>query len=219
MAVIFKSFSKKKNRKAFDQYSRQWAKKILNIVKVHYKTFNPHHVTFEPNKQYIIMINHTSLYDIPITLAALPGSIRMIAKKELFKVPIWGHAMKRAEYISIDRKDRKQAVKDLALAKEKMKNGIVIWVAPEGTRSHNGKLLPLKKGPFMLALQTGATIIPVGIRGAHNILPAKTLNFNTHQSVEVHIGEPIDASNYTIKTRAELMTAVENNIRTAAGLD
>lgn len=219
ITVIIRSKFTNATRQHFDKYSRNWARKILNIVKVKYKTVNPHNFSLEPNKQYIIMCNHSSLYDIPITIVALPWSIRMMAKKELFRVPIWGYAMKKSEHISIDREDRKQAVKDLEFAKEKMQSGIIIWIAPEGTRSRTGELLPFKKGAFMLALQTGATIVPIGIRGTKDILPAKTLNFKLNQTVEVHIGQPIDASQYTIRTRAKLMQAIEDNLRIAAGLN
>src|SRR5262249_4599437 len=140
-------------------------------------------------------------------------------KKELMRVPIWGLAMKRADFIFVDRENRTQAMRDLVVAKEKMMTGIAIWMAPEGTRSKNGKLNVFKKGGFMLALETGAIILPVGIRGAEKILPAKTLKFTLNQQVEVHVGKPIDTRNYTVKTRNELIKAVRQNIAEAARLE
>lgn len=86
-----------------------------------------------------------------------------------------------------------------------MKSGILIWVAPEGTRSKNGKLAPFKKGAFITAIHAKATIIPIGIRGAFEIIPAKTFNINLQQKAEIHIGKPIDASQYTLENRNELI--------------
>jgi 1-acyl-sn-glycerol-3-phosphate acyltransferase len=83
-----------------------------------------------------------------------------------------------------------------------------MWIAPEGTRSKDDKLGPFKKGPFITAIQAGATIIPIGIRGANHILPAGTLQLNLAQEVAVHIGEPIDATQYTLENKDTLLAHV-----------
>ena len=110
-----------------------------------------------------------------------------------------------------------KAMKDLAYAKQKMESGIVVWLSPEGTRSRTGELLPFKKGGFMLAFQTGATIIPVGIRGSINALPPGTWDASFDQNAEVHVGTPIDTSEYSIKDRARLMEDVREQIEKLAG--
>jgi 1-acyl-sn-glycerol-3-phosphate acyltransferase len=135
----------------------------------------------------------------------------MLTKKELFKIPLWGSGMKAAEFISIDRHDHEQALKDLDEARKMMETGIVLWVAPEGTRSRTGKLGEFKKGGIMLALQMGAVIIPVGIQGSEKILKPDSFEFNLNQKVLVNIGETIDASNYSMDERDRLM----NDIRRA----
>lgn len=206
-------------RKDIDDLTRTWASAILDAVKVHYKVHNPHDVKLLPNHPYIIMSNHASHYDIPLMFMAIPGSLRMISKKELFRIPLWGHAMKRAEFLAIDRNNSQQALLDLEIVKEKMESGIIVWVAPEGTRSRHGKLNPFKKGVFMLALQTQATIIPVGIRGSGKILPPDTWKFNVGQEVEIYINPPIDSRNYTVATRNEFMAAVRQSIQEAAAVE
>jgi 1-acyl-sn-glycerol-3-phosphate acyltransferase len=163
------------------------------------------------------MTNHRSYYDIPLSFVSLPGSIRMLTKKELFKIPIWGKGMKAAEFISIDRHDLAQALKDLDEARKIMQSGIVLWLAPEGTRSRTGRLQDFKKGGFMLALQTGAVIIPVGIKGSETILPPDTFDFVLGRKIEVNIGEPIDASLYNIEQRDALMENVRHAIEGLAG--
>ncbi len=213
--IIIRPIYRKWKRKEIDALSRKWAKKILDIVKVSYEVFNPYDIQLQLDHRYIIMSNHCSHYDIPLIFMTLDGSIRMMSKKELFRVPIWGCAMKIAECLSIDRDNRKQAAQDLKIVKEKMQTGIIPWIAPEGTRSRTGKLQPFKKGGFMIARQTKAIIIPIGIRGSGKILPPKTLDFHIGERVEIYIGKPIDAASYPAKDKEALIKEVENQIRLA----
>lgn len=215
--TLFHATFCKFDRKKIDYLFRLMSTRLLQHIKLTYKIFDPYHLIFQPGRHYIVMCNHSSHYDIPLSCVAIPGSLRMLAKSELFRVPIWGRAMKAAEFLSIDRNNKEQARKDLATAKEKMQSGIILWVAPEGTRSRTGKLQSFKKGGFMLAYQTQAIIIPIGIRGSFNILPPKTTRFNLHEKVEVHIGKPIDVINYKITSRAKLMDDVRQSIAELSG--
>lgn len=188
-----------------------WSDKILGFIKVKLTIVNPHEVSPQPGIPTIIMCNHSSLYDIPLSFKAFPNhSIRMLAKKELSNIPIMGKGMKAAEFPFIDRKNRKQAIQDLERVRDLLKSGIVMWIAPEGTRSKDGQLSTFKKGGFITAIQAKATIIPIGIRGAYDILPARTYQLNTNQSAEIHIGQPIDASQYTLEDKESLMKAVHD---------
>ena len=205
-------------REIGDRRLRWWSERLLAYVKLRCRVVNPDRVEIPRGRPVILMSNHSSLYDIPLVFQALPGSIRMLTKKELFRVPIWGRGLKAGEFVSIDRKDHAQAMRDLAAAREKMTSGIVLWVAPEGTRSRDGRLGGFKKGGFMLALETGATIVPIGIRGARDVLPAKTSRFVLGREAEVRIGKPIDASAYGVERRRGLMAEVERQIRDLADL-
>lgn len=200
-----------------DRRLRWWAGKLLALVDLRLEVVDPHRVEIPPDRPCILMSNHSSLYDIPLLFAALPGSIRMLTKKELFRVPIWGRGLAAGEFVSIDRSDRWQAIRDLRAAREKMASGIVLWIAPEGRRSRDGRIGSFKKGGFMLALETGATIVPIGIRGARDVLPAKTLRFEVGRTAEVHVGAPIDAARYAVASRGELMNEVQRQIRELAG--
>ncbi|WP_423202822.1 lysophospholipid acyltransferase family protein [Legionella busanensis] len=192
----------------------KWSTKLLNLIGVKLVVFNPYHVEPQPGKATIIMCNHTSLYDIPISFKAFPNhSIRMLAKRELSKIPIMGKGMSATEFPFIDRKNRHQAIRDLAFARQLMESGIIMWIAPEGTRSKTGELAPFKKGAFITAIEAKATIIPIGIRGAYNILPPKTMRFNLNQKAEIHIGKPIDAAQYTLENKDELINTVYQAIK------
>ena len=195
-----------------------WVKRILKLIGVRCIVVNPFHVEPEAGRASIVMCNHSSLYDIPLSLMAFPNhSIRMLAKKELSKIPIMGKGMTAAEFPFIDRRNKRQAIKDLEVVQALLRSGIVMWIAPEGTRSKDGKLAPFKKGAFITAIAANAVIIPMGIRGAYNILPARTNQLNINQTAEIHIGKPIDASEYTLENKDELVTKVFQEIKTLVG--
>ncbi|HAT8940625.1 TPA: 1-acyl-sn-glycerol-3-phosphate acyltransferase [Legionella pneumophila subsp. pneumophila] len=211
---IFKYLFSTPTRPWVDKVIHHWVDQLLNAVKVEYKVINPHNVQPQPGKATILMCNHSSAYDIPLGFKAFPNnSIRMLAKRELSKIPLLGKGMAAAEFPFIDRKNRFQAVKDLEFAQQLMESGIILWIAPEGTRSKDGKLAPFKKGGFISAIQAKATIIPIGIRGAFDILPARTFNIHLNQKAEIHIGEPIDAAQYTIENKEELIEKTHQSIK------
>ena len=215
---IFKYYFSTPTRPWVDKTIHHWTDQLLNKVQVKYTVINPQNIQPEPEKAIILMCNHSSAYDIPLGFKACPThSIRMLAKKELSKIPLLGKGMAAAEFPFVDRKNRYQAIKDLEYAQKLMKSGIIIWMAPEGTRSKDGKLAPFKKGGFITAIQAKATIIPIGIRGAFNILPARTFTINLNQNAEIHIGKPIDASQFSIENKEELMRQTFNSIQELTG--
>ncbi|MEE4244006.1 MAG: lysophospholipid acyltransferase family protein [Kangiellaceae bacterium] len=191
-----------KSRPRIDKYLKDWSRgmcKIINLKVNLVGNFKP-----EDNRRYIVLCNHSSIYDIPVSFLSIDGSLRMLAKKELFRIPILSRAMKSAEIISIDRQNKEQAQEDLAIAKAKMADGIIPWIAPEGTRSADGELLPFKKGAVHLALQTDAVIVPMVIKDIYKVLPKNNFRFALNQTVEVRLGEPVDATVYTVEQRTEL---------------
>lgn len=201
-----------------DHALRLYVKRVLKLVGVTCTVVNPFKVQPVAGQPTIIMCNHSSLYDIPLSLFAFPShSLRMLAKKELGRIPLMGQGMVAAEFPFIDRQNRQQAKKDLEYVKTLLASGILMWIAPEGTRSKTGKLAPFKKGGFITAIQAGAVIIPMGIRGAHKILPARTHQFNLNQSVEVHIGQPIDASAFTLENKEALIEEVFESMKQLVG--
>jgi 1-acyl-sn-glycerol-3-phosphate acyltransferase len=212
---VIKRFLGTTNRAWVDATMHVWERRILKLVGVKCKVINPHHVEPQTGQPTIIMCNHSSIYDIPLSMHAFPHhSIRMLAKKELSRIPIMGKGMTAAEFPFIDRKNRRQAIKDLQAVHELLASGIVMWIAPEGTRSKDGKIAPFKKGAFITAIHAKAMIIPIGIRGAYEILPAKTFQLNINQTAEVHIGDPIDASQFTLDNKDELIAQVFHSIKT-----
>ena len=135
--------------------------------------------------------NHSSMFDIWTLLATLPGSIRMVAKQELFKIPLLGGAMRAAGHIPIDRAARKKAFEAYDKAAKTIREGISsILVFPEGTRSRTGELLPFKNAPFGLAIAAQVPIVPVYVHHTFEILPKGAWRLRS-RPIRLLVGEPI----------------------------
>ena len=191
---------------------RAFSKKVLKNINLKIQVNNLDRFQLKPGTPYILMANHASLYDVPILFYCIPATVRMIAKKELIQIPIWGKAMLKSDFVSIDRQNPKKAMEDLKVAKKKMEKGAVLVVFPEGTRSRTGNILPFKRGAFHLALQAKATIIPVRIHGSANAVPPDTFDFYYNQTVQINIGNFIDTKRYSRSTLPKLVENVRNQI-------
>jgi 1-acyl-sn-glycerol-3-phosphate acyltransferase len=163
----------------------------------------------------VIMSNHQSFYDVPVLYAVLGGNLRMVAKKELFAVPIFSRAMREAGFIEVDRSNRQRALDSMKLARETLEKGVNVWIAPEGTRSRSGALGPFKKGGFYLAFESKLPILPVTLVGTRDALGAQALRSSAGARVRVTIAPPIDTAPYLAQGkggREKLMAAVHDVI-------
>lgn len=208
---IYVNITGKNTRALTDTLAKNFGNEMLAAVHATL-TVNGKLPPILPGRSYIIISTHASHFDIPAVFAGLPLSIRMIAKKELFRIPFFGKALRRHEYIEMDRQNRTKAFEALEKAKALMETGIVIWAAAEGTRSLTGALLPFKKGIFILAIEAQAIIIPLVIQGTHDILPAKTWDFSPDKSVTLTIGESIDTQSMNLNDRDTLMKNVREQM-------
>jgi 1-acyl-sn-glycerol-3-phosphate acyltransferase len=189
--------------------ARFWGKSILVVsrVKVSVKGLS----NIDPSSSYIYMPNHQSNFDIPVLLGHLTVQFRWLAKMELFKIPIFGRAMRKAGYISIDRYNRESAFESLKVAADKIKSGVSVLIFPEGTRSRDGNIRPFKKGGFVMAIDSGVPIVPVVITGTRAIMPrGKFRVYPGHVSMVIH--KPIGTSIYTRETKEALMESVRRVI-------
>ena len=198
-----------------DNRLKGWAKRLLDNAEVSRTVVHPERAA--TSEVFVVMSNHRSLYDIPLIFESFPRTLRMVAKKELFRVPIWGGAMRAAGFIELDRHNRTRAKQGIDVARARLEQGINVWIAPEGTRSRSGELGPFKGGGFRLALATGLRILPVGIRGTEKILPADGALVNRGASVELEFGEPVDPASFGEGGRSELMSAVRASIIAMGG--
>jgi len=168
--------------------ARFWGRRLCRTCGVEIATHGGERVAW--HEPLIVMANHQSFLDIPVLYAALPEPFGMLAKQELFRLPIFSAAMRGLRCIPIDRDNVRQSLASLRQAAEQIRSGNSIVVFPEGTRSADGMLQELKTGPFYLAEMARVPIVPVGIRGTGRAL-AKSRVLVHPARVDVTIGEPI----------------------------
>jgi len=161
------------------------------------------------SKPHIFVMNHQSMMDIVVAFMTIPVNIRFVAKHVLKYVPFLGWYMAATGMIFVDRSNRERAVRSLEAAGKRIREGANILAYPEGTRSRDGRILPFKKGPFVVALKAGVPIIPVALEGCGRTLPAD--GFKVRPGVvRVKFGEPISTAGLTDDQRDDLMHRVRD---------
>ena len=165
----------------------------------------------EAGKPYVFACNHSSALDIPVLFRALPSNFRWIAKAELFRIPLFGKAMRAAGYIPMDRSNRRASMQSLADASARIKAGASVVIFPEGTRSQDGKLGEFKSGGFLLALKAEQPVVPTLISGANEVLPPKMIWMRPGH-IEVNIGTPLPVAQLDIKQRDQLAVTVRDEL-------
>ena len=167
----------------------------------------------DPKRTYVYMANHQSLVDGPLLFRIIPQRLRVLLKKEVFRIPLVGTAMKIVEFIPIDRKDKEGARKSIELAIKKIKEkNYSFLIFPEGTRSLNGNLLPFKRGGFVLAIKSGVPIVPITIIGSRNVLPKKKF-FLKKGKIKVIFHPPIPTAELKYEDRFILTEKIRDIIK------
>jgi 1-acyl-sn-glycerol-3-phosphate acyltransferase len=162
----------------------------------------------------IFMANHVSNLDPPGLIPRIPGRTAGFAKRSVFNIPIFGYCMKLGEFIPVDRTGSvSRAQESVATAGRILQKGLHITTFVEGRRSDDGRLLPFKKGPFFLAMETGAPCIPVSVYGTEALMAKGSFAIKPGTAHFV-FHSPIFPQNFA--TREELMAAVRCAI--ASGL-
>jgi 1-acyl-sn-glycerol-3-phosphate acyltransferase len=160
-------------------------------------------------QRYLFLVNHQSNIDIPVLVQSLPDfQLRWIAKKELLWVPFFGWAMWAGKHIVVDRANSTGAFGSLKKAAARIASGISVVVFPEGTRGTDGRVLPFKRGGFLLAAKTGVSIVPVTISGSGKILLKGDWRLRPG-IVEVHISDPIPMTDHRQGSLRALATEVQ----------
>ena len=170
------------------------------------------------HRRYVFMANHQSLYDIMVLFRSLPVPFRFLAKRSLFRIPIFGWSLRAAGFVSVDRERRDKAGEVFSSALQALRQGDSLMTFPEETRSLDGRLKEFQRGGFLMALKTGLAIVPVGIRGTLRVRPRGSLKIRPGR-LEVAFGRPIEVTEYGVKRKTELMAAVASEIGRLAQVD
>ena len=165
----------------------------------------------DPAKRYLFFSNHVSNLDPPVLLPLLPGRTSVFIKKSLMRIPVLGYGMKLAGFIPVSRDGTVESAKESvdAAVGEMASGGVHITSFVEGTRSPDGRLMPFKKGPFYLAMESGASVVPVTILGTGRLMPKGSLKVRAG-TAKVIFHTPIEPRDFA--TREELMEAVRESI-------
>jgi 1-acyl-sn-glycerol-3-phosphate acyltransferase len=194
--------------------ARLWSRVILGVPGV--KLELTMRARLEPGRPYVFMPNHASMVDIWAVFVTIPASFRFIAKKQLARIPLFGWAMAAGRFIFIDRQNAAKARRSMEEAARRIRSGQSVVIFPEGTRTRDGRLLPFKKGGFHLAMNSGAAIVPVAIRGTREVMPrgAALIRAGT---VTVEVGEPIPTEGLTAADREALIARVRGRVAAMLG--
>jgi 1-acyl-sn-glycerol-3-phosphate acyltransferase len=194
-----------------DERLDSWSAAIVRYAQIEIEVTGLEHAP--PGEAFVVMSNHRSHYDIPVLFQALrPRRLRMVAKSELFRVPIWAGAMRAAGFVEVNRSNRIAAMRSLERARDAVRGGTSIWIAPEGTRGTGEELGAFKKGGFHLAVGAEARILPIAVQGTERILPAGGRHVHDGQRVRIAVAPPIDPREHPGPGLHELMSAVRARI-------
>lgn len=205
-----------RNPDVFFLYARSWAKLLLRISRVHVTLSGTEHL--DATKRYIFCSNHASLFDIPVIVANVPDNIRIMYKRELERIPIFGWCLRLSPLIAIDRQRSREASDTLNTVISSLATGPSVLVFPEGTRSSDGSVGEFRRGAFSIAVRSGRQIIPLALVGTSSILAKGARNLRGGV-VELKIMPAIAAPvNPTRDVELDLMNGVRQIITEAVDL-
>jgi len=184
------------SQKLYKILSLLWSRSILKTGGIRIKIFGIENIPSE--NSFLFLANHASLLDIPVLMSAIPHNFRMLAKKELFKIPIFGQAIRATGFVPINRANREKAFQSLQLVADRLREGQSFVIFPEGTRSIDGHLQAFKKGPFYIAIKAGIPVVPTVIIGTHRALAKNSMRINPG-TVEIHFGQPVSPTPYALE--------------------
>ena len=134
----------------------------------------------------ILVLNHQGIMDIGYLEAYYPWDICWVAKKELGDVPLYGHALKAPKMILIDREDKKSLIYLIKEAKNKLNEGRILAIFPEGTRSKGGRdFLPFKNGAKMLIEKYKLKVQPIVLVNTRNLFDALSLEVRSRNAMAI----------------------------------
>ncbi len=167
-----------------------------------------------PEGGFLFLFNHQSHFDILLCHAVIPGRFRFGAKAELFRVPLFGWALARSGALKIERQNLQSVIKVYEEAKLRIQSGQKFILAGEGTRHPRNEIGPFKTGPFVLAIQAQARIVPVVLNSVGNVMPKNWpfIRYDWPRRVALRVLDPISTEGYSLDRRGELRDIVHEKM-------
>ncbi len=193
-----------------DPILRFWAKSILSAAAVRVEAQGLENL---PPESCVLVANHQSNFDVLVILAQIPRHLRFVAKTELYRIPLFGMALRATGNIEVDRsggeRDRKKLEQAIAAVRER----VSILFFAEGTRSASGALMPFKKGAALLAVQAQVPLVPIAVAGTREILPKKSIWIRGGRRALLKVGKPLSTVGLTIEDRDRLTQLAQNEVQ------
>ena len=168
---------------------------------------------FDPRSTCVFMANHLSFLDGPLLILAIPQKARVIMKRRVFRLPLVGWAMLHIGCVPVDRTGANEGRRSIEKASRLMRErGYSFLIFPEGTRSLDGNLHELRRGGFFLAMQGGASIIPVTIKGSRELMPKGRFRARPGR-IGVIFHDPISVEGCAVGNIPDLMARVQAAIQ------
>ena len=185
-----------------------WSRSVLWLLLVPIKVSGRENV--DPKQSYVFVANHQSFLDVFAVYGWLPNNFKWLMKKELRKIPFVGTACAVAGHIFVDRSNPRAAMESLTYIKAQLHDGISTVIFPEGTRTKTGEMGRFKAGAFKIAMDMGLPVVPITLNGFYKSMPSGQFFANLDSHVSLHIGKPIDISQFTDINEA--MSAVREKV-------
>ena len=191
----------------FDWAPRVWSRILLAASGVRVDIHGDEH---RHGAQHVFVANHVSWFDVFVMASHLRW-FKFVAKAELFRIPLFGPAMRAAKMIAIERQNQKAAHGSIQEAAARIHEGASVILFPEGTRGHSYALRPFKKGAFVLAIEAQAPVVPVAIYGSIGVQPKGNIRVRPGR-IDVHFLPPIATAGMTYEDRDALARAAHARI-------
>lgn len=193
-----------------DAVHRGWSRVLLAAAGVDVRLEGEEHL--RPEAARVLACNHQSVFDILALMAAVPASVRFVAKAELSDVPVFAGAMRSAGHVFVDRTNPRHAISEMRSFGDRMRrDGLAVAVFPEGTRSTDGRLRRFKRAPFLLAIEAGTPVVPVAVEGGGRVLPKGKL-LARPGTVSIRVGRPVSTEGLDPGDRGELAGRVRDRV-------
>jgi 1-acyl-sn-glycerol-3-phosphate acyltransferase len=192
----------------YDFVPRVWSKLILATSGVRVRVHNMERA--RAGEPRIFVANHVSWFDVTTLASFLPWP-KFVAKSELFKVPVFGWAIKSVGMVELQRDNRKAAFQSYEFAASQIRKGTSVVVFPEGTRGTDYSIRQFKKGPFVLAIAAGVPIVPIVTHGTMETIRKHEIVVRPG-NVDVHLLEPIPTAGLDYADRDALMVKVRDSM-------
>lgn len=184
-----------KNGKAPRAVQVFWSRSVIRLLLLPIKVTGRENV--DPKQSYVFVANHQSFLDVFAVYGWLPNNFKWLMKKEIRRVPFVGTACAVAGHIFVDRTNPRAALQSMEKVKKELVDGISTVIFPEGTRTKTGEIGRFKQGAFKIAMDMELPVVPITLNGFYKAMPSGQPFANPFSHLSLHIGKPIDISQFT----------------------